>query len=276
MEKRALKFLLLLSVTVLIAGCKLAVIVAEGGEVRLSYGTTCVAGTICIVEVPDTYFSDSFEASPDEDWYFHKWNSGDRFFCGGSVTSSCQLSLQLFEGNEAVENLVASSEVFYLMPVFKDYPGAHLVDGEPRVIEVDGEKRRWLEPADFGDYSYNQVSKVCPGGVCSGTLPGSTIDLTGYIWASSYDVRFLFNAYREAGKAVLADFAYTVTDKSTHILDAMLSDPRYKDGEYHRGLIAIVLNGGEPYTAAGEINHIGSTSLGPKVLNRVWFWRAID
>ena len=273
---QTLKFLLLLSITVLIAGCKLAVIVVEGGEVE-SYGQGfCVAGTICIVEVPDTNFSDTFSAQPYEDWYFHKWNSGNGFFCGGSASSTCYLSLQQFEGNQAVEDLVASSEVFYLMPVFKDYPGAHLVDGEPRVIEVDGEERRWLQPANFRNYSYNQVREVCPGGACSGTLPGSTIDLTGYTWASSYDVRLLFNAYREAGKAVLADFAYTNTDRSLYILYAMISDLPYKDEEDDRIYLASVF-GGEPYAAAEELVDILHFPISPSnEFTGPWFWRSID
>jgi hypothetical protein len=258
------------------AGCKLALIVVEGGEVESFSHGTCVAGTICTVEVPDTNFYDRFWAKPDEGWYFHKWNSGNGFFCGGFVGSRCPLSLQGFEGNEAVEDLVASSGVFYLMPVFKDYPGALLVDGEPRVIVVEGEKRRWLEPADFRDYSYNQVSKVCPEGVCSGTLPGSTIDLTGYTWASSYDVRLLFNAYQEAGKAVLADFAYIATDKSAHGLNAMASDPYYKGEEYDRMLIITVLNGEPPFSAALELRDISYDSVYPEALYPAWFWRAID
>jgi hypothetical protein len=142
--------------------------------------------------------------------------------------------------------LVASSEMFYLMPVFKDHPEALQVNGEPRVIEVDGEERRRLEPADFENHSYNEVREVCPEGVCSGTLPGSMMDLTGYTWASSYDVRLLFNAYREEGKAVLADFSYTTTDKSTHILYAMISDPPYKDEESDRIYIAAVFGGETP------------------------------
>lgn len=200
------------------AGCKVAIISVEGGSVTSDSGT-CVAGMICIVDVDDPDFYQIFEAVPDEGWYFHKWNSGYRFFCGGSINAACTLSFQGYEESEGVQNMVASHEMFYLMPVFKDYP---------RAVAVDG--KAWLQPKDFVGYSYNQVSAVCPGGVCSGALPGSTFDLTGYTWASIDDVTALFAAYQKADRSILNDFAYTSTDRyhSIYLLLAMLSDPPTK------------------------------------------------
>lgn len=64
--------------------------------------------------------------------------------------------------------------------------------GQDSVI-VDG--KEWLQPLDFVNYSYDQVSAVCPDGACSGKLPGSAFDLTGYTWGSILDVSRLFNAY---------------------------------------------------------------------------------
>ena len=84
-------------------------------------------------------------------------------------------------------------------------------------VFVDG--KEWLQPLDFVSYSYDQVSAVCPGGACSGKLPGSTFDLTGYTWASILHVSSLFNAYgvnppftepfqyRDRGSADAADAA---------------------------------------------------------------------
>ena len=60
-------------------------------------------------------------------------------------------------------------------------------------IILDG--KEWLQPLDFIGYTYDQVSVACPGGVCSGTLPGSAFDLTGYTWASIEEVSALFNSY---------------------------------------------------------------------------------
>jgi len=116
--KRMSRIFLLLSITALVPGCKLAVIVVEGGEVQSTGSGTCVVGSICIVDVPDPNFSRTFTATPYDDWYFKKWNSGDRCFCADSTDPICTLSFQEYEESKEVKNIVASSEVFYLMPVF--------------------------------------------------------------------------------------------------------------------------------------------------------------
>lgn len=77
---------------------------------------TCAEVTVCIVDVPDTEFSDTVETIPNEGWYFHKWNSGDRFFCGSSTFPNGVLNTDKIPINDAVEAIV-SSETFYLMPV---------------------------------------------------------------------------------------------------------------------------------------------------------------
>jgi hypothetical protein len=57
--------------------------------------------------------------------------------------------------------------------------------------------KEWLQPADFTGYRYDQVNDVCPAPArdCSGSLQGSTFDLTGYKWASIEEVSGLFNSY---------------------------------------------------------------------------------
>jgi hypothetical protein len=190
MMKQTLKFLLLICIATLMTGCKLAVIVVEGGEVQSIGSGTCVTGSICIVDVTDPNFAEIFTAIPDEGWYFEKWNSGDRFFCGNALDPKCTLSFEGYEESESVEALVASSDIFYLMPVFKPIPSTVLADG---AVVIDG--KEWLQPSKFVGYSYSQISEVCPNGICSGSLPYSTFDLTGYTWASIMDVSSLFNAY---------------------------------------------------------------------------------
>jgi hypothetical protein len=180
--KRASEFILLLGITALMAGCKLAVIVVEGGEVQSTGSGTCVASAICIVDVNDANFSETFTAVPYTDWYFHKWNSGDRLFCGGSTDSTCTLSFQGHEESKAVEDMIASAETFYLMPVFKPYKD---------IITVGG--KEWLQPNLFTKPSWNDINAVCPAGVCRGELNG--IDMTGWTWASVDDVNALFNYY---------------------------------------------------------------------------------
>jgi hypothetical protein len=267
------RIFLLLGIVVLMTGCKLAVIVVEGGEVRSTGSGTCVAGTICIVDVTDANFAETFTAVPEVGWYFDKWNPGDRFFCGGSTNPRSTLSFQGYEGSNEVADMLASSEVFYLMPVFTKDPGAIKVEGTSRTISVGGEKRVWLQPKEFIGFSFNQVSEVCPKGVCSGGLPQSTIDLTGYTWASSSDVRLLFNAYADAGTPILAEFEYTGMELGNPFLYAMLSDSTHV-----RLNIAAVFAGNENHP--NEISDTGvefpqepdirSTIFGP------WFWHPVD
>ncbi len=181
---RAAKLLLITGIMALMAGCKLAIINVEGGEVQSTGSGTCVAGTVCLVDVTDTNFSETFTAVPDEGWYFHKWNQGGRFFCGNSFNPACSLSFEGLQGEENIEALVASSEVFYLMPVFKPYTD---------VVSVDG--KQWLQPDLFKNVTWNEINAVCPGGDCieGGILSGH--DMTGWTWASVDELNALFNYY---------------------------------------------------------------------------------
>jgi len=266
------RILLLLSVTVFLGGCKLAVIVVEGGSVQSTGSGTCVAGTICIVDVTDPNFSETFTAVPATGWYFQKWNAGDRFFCGGSTNPTCTLSFQGYEESKEVADMVTSSEFFYLMPVFKP-SDITSVDGK---ITVNG--KQWLQTDSFSGYSYDQVRAVCPGGVCSGFLPGSTIDLTGYTWASSDDFYALSEAYQNAGRAIFADFEY-ITDKSTMLAYVLLSDPPQQcRGTDEVSLCTTLAVIGGDLTYPNAVNDVSITNgpTSPEMVSFVggpWFWR---
>jgi len=279
--QKSIKLLLFLSV-LLVSGCKLAVINVEGGEVQSTGSGICVAGTVCLIDVADTNFSETFTAVPDDGRYFHKWNQGGRFFCGNWFNPECNLSFEGLQGEEKIEALVASSEVFYLMPVFKSYPRAILVDGQPRVIQVDGKKWEWLQPVDFSwysddeitGYSYSDYNEVCPKGVCNGNLPGSTIDLTGYTWASSDEVRLLFQAYEVAGTNMTQDFEYTLVDIGLVSINAIVRDKPGKEGY----VTVAHVSPGDP-----EEHNFEPPSLfapgGPDdayPAGGAWFWRPMD
>jgi hypothetical protein len=132
--------------------------------------------------VTNTNFDDFFTAVPNYGWYFEKWNSGDRFFCADTTSPMCVLSLRSAKGNAVIEELVASSETFYLMPVFKPAPD---------IITVDG--KEWYQPYLFLTLSWNDINSVCPAGKCAGMLNGH--DMAGWTWASIEDVNALFNYY---------------------------------------------------------------------------------
>jgi hypothetical protein len=60
-------------------------------------------------------------------------------------------------------------------------------------ITVDG--REWLQPIDFINLSWNDVSQICDplSGACSGVLGTTNVD--GYSWANVDDMNILFNYY---------------------------------------------------------------------------------
>lgn len=269
MRKR-LGLFLLVSLATLISGCKLAVIVVEGGKVRAE-NAVCFEQEICVVEVSDSTFSDTFTAIPNSGWYFEKWNSGDRFFCGGSASPTCTLSFEGYEDSQAAYNVVASSETFYLMPVFK--PQKH-----ENTVQVDG--KEWLQP--LGDYVSDQVRAVCPDMACSGSLPGSDVDLTGYNWASIEEVSELFNAYgvdppftgpfqsrenQAAAGEFFNDFVY-LSDRGTWIQYGLVRDRATDDTAY----ITVV-----DYSTSGRTGTFHNTAeVDKSVPFGAWFWRAVE
>ncbi len=180
------KVLVILFVTAVVAGCKVAVIVVEGGEVQSIGSGTCLEGTICIVEVNDTNFSETFTAVPNPGQHFIKWNSGEGFFCGDSTNPTCVLSTVGTDGNEGMEAIIATDQTFYLMPIF----GSGLA-----TVTVDG--REWAQVDQFSNLSWNDINAVCPAGVCSGILNG--YNMTGWTWASVGEFEQLISAYEELG-----------------------------------------------------------------------------
>ena len=57
---------------------------------------------------------------------------------------------------------------------------------------IDG--REWYQPVELVGYSWNDFDAVCGAGTCSGLLGGSGPNLTGWIWASIYEVGDLLAA----------------------------------------------------------------------------------
>jgi hypothetical protein len=176
------KVLVILFVSALVAGCKIAVIVVEGGKVQSNGSDFCLEGTVCIVEVTDTNFSESYTAVPHPGWGFVKWNTGGGFLCANSTDPTCTLSTVGTAGNDGIEAVIASDQTFYIMPIFEQGPDTVAVDG-----------REWAQVDQFTDLSWSDINAVCPEGVCDGMLNG--YNMTGWTWASVEDVTALFNHY---------------------------------------------------------------------------------
>lgn len=288
MMTKNVMFLLFISIAALLAGCKLAVINVEGGEVQSIGSGTCAAGTVCMINVADTTFSEAFAAVPDEGWYFHKWNTGGRFLCGNSSNPECRLSFEGLQGQEEIEALVASSEVFYLMPVFRNYPRATLVEGQLRVIAVDGKKWEWLHPKEFLGYSYDQIAAVCPlpSGKCSGLLKDSDVDLKGYFWASEDDIVSLFQAF--AAKPPY----YSLSEQDMPFLGSMVENSgffqhfeSYNRGPGGGGVVGQLRNRRGAYAEVWEnfdenyfLMAIATSPDDPGFLETTgaWFWRPVE
>ncbi|MFT4517917.1 MAG: hypothetical protein ACI9JM_000294 [Halioglobus sp.] len=120
-----MKLVLMGCVLALVAGCKVAVILVEGGHVSSTASVTCFPngpgeGNVCIHEVSSTSYSESFTAVPSGGWHFVKWNSGGGFLCADSTAPTCDVSNVSLAGNPAAEAVVASEQTFYIMPVFEE------------------------------------------------------------------------------------------------------------------------------------------------------------
>lgn len=71
MASRLFKIFVLLAVTSLVTGCKLAVMVSSSGDVTSLSGTRdCLAGSSCEFEVADATFDETFTAVPKEGYVF--------------------------------------------------------------------------------------------------------------------------------------------------------------------------------------------------------------
>jgi hypothetical protein len=195
-----IRVIFILSITAFNVGCKLAVIVVEGGEVQSTASGTCAEGTICIHQVEDTSYSEVFTAIPRPGWKFTKWNSGGGFFCKDSTEPTCALTAQGAEGNEQIEGIIASDRTFYIMPIFVPSP--------PITDTVTFNGIVWAQADLFGYVSLTEMNNICPKpeGLCSGFLEG--YDISGWIWASIEDVSDLLVSLGHPGLTYPPEWQY--------------------------------------------------------------------
>ncbi|MEZ5573729.1 MAG: hypothetical protein R3E64_17185 [Halioglobus sp.] len=119
MKGTLLQIFILVAITSL-SGCRIGTAVFEGGDVISASGERhCFEGSTCEFQVTDSNFTESFTAKPRAGFEFVKWKTGNGFFCGGSTNPTCNISNVGSEGNAGAEALIASDEMFYLMPEFK-------------------------------------------------------------------------------------------------------------------------------------------------------------
>lgn len=158
----------------LLTGCKLAVVLVEGGEVQSISSGTCVTavpgatGSVCIHEVSNTNYSESFTAVPDPGWEFVKWNAGDGFLCADTTSTTCVVDNTSLAGNDFAEAFVATDSTLYIMPIFQPVPAPILdyLGSTKSVSDCISESGEVVEVG--GDANGTQVcrfdSATCPVG----------------------------------------------------------------------------------------------------------------
>jgi hypothetical protein len=102
----------------MIASCKVKVVVPEGGTVASESGTyNCEPAKPCNINIVDIFFDETFTANPANGYEFHSWKTQRRALCAGT-SNPCKLSTTSFAQYPALMALLESDEVFNLTPVF--------------------------------------------------------------------------------------------------------------------------------------------------------------
>lgn len=160
-----------------LTGCKLAIIVGEGGEVTsLSGNNDCTGPNYCIVEVTSETFTETFTAIAEPGYEFVKWQDGEGFQCAGSTSTSCTVSIS---GNPYAEAIVASFETASLRPVFLNVGIDTDGDGLRNSIDPDDDNDGVLDDDDLDPLDPN-VTTTC------GATPGNvTLTEESAVWSWS-------------------------------------------------------------------------------------------
>jgi len=118
-QSMLLKLFVAFALAWVLVGCKIVIVVPDGGRVESLNGEICLAGETCILDVSDTNFSDTFEAIPATGYEFDQWENSNGYFCGGSALT-CALSTTGFAGVAALEAVLATDTEFFLAPIFTE------------------------------------------------------------------------------------------------------------------------------------------------------------
>lgn len=122
------KMLLMLVASILLSGCKLAVVVGEGGTVQSKSNTrNCAEVSQCTFEVSGADFDETFTAVPLPGYRFDRWQSGPGYLCLKTPGPTCTLSNVPFKEIPSILAIIASDAVFTIRPVFTAIAGTRLV-----------------------------------------------------------------------------------------------------------------------------------------------------
>jgi hypothetical protein len=130
-------FLVLMLSVLLTTGCKLLVEPSVGGAARSASGNhDCAEGNQCVINIDAANFSETFTAVPRAGFRFLKWKSGDGYVCAGTLSQACQVSNVAFDGNSAIEAIIASDYEMRLAPLFEPvlHSGFVVRDGNGNLV----------------------------------------------------------------------------------------------------------------------------------------------
>ncbi len=161
------------ALALLIASCSHPLEIVGQGDIESSSGANdCLLGDQPCENLVAGNYNVTYSGIPHSGWEFVAWEgcAGQFPECTFDVPGSI---VYQFWGQSAPA----------LRAIFAPIDGTVVADG-----------KLWLQPDLFRFLSWNQIAAVCPGGACtSGTLNG--IDMTGWTWASTSDIKSLFNQY---------------------------------------------------------------------------------
>jgi FG-GAP-like repeat len=273
-----------------LSGCKLAVILVEGGKVQSTLSGTCQitptsppTGTVCIHKVTDTTYADSFTAVPDSGWEFVNWNSGNGFFCADSTNAECAVSNVLLAGNSFAETIVASDQMFYLMPVFARstsdlaYVSRNFISGN-YVVDLDSDgDLDVVNPAGGVSWHENQAGVFIPhalpfsarmvladdmdndGDIDLVTASGSVITLYKNDGSEGFsvhqEIERVYTQFYDSHGIYLADMD---SDGNMDVIAAWLSQDWYRnDGDGNLATQQLVTRGGGKDIIAIDLDRDG-------------------
>ena len=122
----------------MLAGCKVAVIVVEGGQVESGESGTCTPEKVCVHEVNDTDYKQTFTAVAAPGWEFVKWTNGDFNLCNNSTNPDCVIDSTLSKGNPGLEAVIASNTTFFILPLFQLAPDSVQFTFQSTVTGIEG------------------------------------------------------------------------------------------------------------------------------------------
>lgn len=159
-----------------LTGCKLAVIVGEGGSVTsLSGNNDCSGPAYCIIDIDNPAFSETFTAVPEPGYEFVKWQDGWGFQCADELSPVCSISVP---GGAIGEAVVASFETASIRPVFNNVGIDTDGDGLRNSIDPDDDNDGVLDDDDLDPLDPN-VTTTC------GSTPADVELIAAIDWANT-------------------------------------------------------------------------------------------